>query len=652
MCGISGLFLRHSPGNRADLESAVSRMMVVISHRGPNDSGLWVDERVGIALGHRRLSILDLSASGHQPMVSHSGRYVISYNGEIYNFKKLRGDLEGTHHFTGYSDTEVILAAISEWGLKTALKRFNGMFAFALWDRQENTLHLIRDRLGIKPLYFGWADGTLLFGSELKALKTHSAFRAEIDRDVLALYLRLNYVPSPYSIYKGFFKLPPGTVLSYVAGADSWKTAPIPYWSAREVVEHGMSEPWEGTTSQAADHLEKLLSDAIGLQMVSDVPLGAFLSGGVDSSTVVALMQAQSQRPVKTFTIGFSEEDYNEAINAKAVAKYLGTDHTELYIAPEEIIASILDLPKFYDEPFADSSQVPTFLVSKLARRYVTVSLSGDGGDELFTGYNRYLWGQKIWEKLHKFPQGIRLTVAKLLVSLSISDEQFSRLSSFLPSRFQTRIPSEKARKLIDILGVGSQQELYWSLVSHWKDPASVVIDSHNIMGHCMPIMDQNEWSSMPDFIHQMMYLDTITYLPDDILTKLDRASMSVSLESRVPFLDHRVVEFAWRLPIHMKINQDQGKWLLRQVLYKYVPERLIERPKMGFSVPIGKWLRGTLKHWAESLLDESVLRKDGYFYPEPILQKWREHLQGKKNWQNHLWSILMFQSWLHHGHA
>lgn len=643
MCGITGFFGSVRRKKADELSITVARMAATLHHRGPDDGGVWVDAETGIALGHRRLSIVDLSPEGHQPMLSAGGRYVIVYNGEVYNFMDLRRRLESQGcRFRGHSDTEVMLAAIEQWGLEEAVRRFVGMFAFALWDRKEHVLHLVRDRLGIKPLYYGWMGKTLLFGSELKALRAHPDFEGRIDRNALALFLRHNYIPAPYCIYQGIYKLPPGCMLSI----NGYSTPmPVPYWSAREVVQRGSADHFDGSEDEAADQLEILLTEAVRLRMVADVPLGAFLSGGVDSSTVVALMQAQSQRPVETFTIGFYEDEYNEAEDAKAVARHLGTDHTELYVTPEEAMAVIPRLPVLYDEPFADSSQIPTFLVSQLARRHVTVSLSGDGGDELFAGYNRYFWCRSIWRKIGWMPGTLKKAAAGGLKALTPQSWEFlfKRLGPVLPERVKQRNPGDKLHKLAEVLVADRPEVMYLNLASHWKDPASLVPGA---IEPATALNDPGQWADLHDFTGRMMYLDLVTYLPDDILTKVDRASMGVSLEARVPLLDHRVVEFAWRLPLAMKIRNGQGKWLLRRVLYRYVPHELIERPKMGFGVPIDRWLRGPLKEWANDLLDAGRLKREGFLNPDPITRIWREHLNGERNWQYYLWDILMFQAW------
>ncbi len=633
------------------LRGAIARMTDTLIHRGPDDSGYWVDEDLGLALGHRRLSILDLTAEGHQPMVSACGRFVLVYNGEIYNYLEIRKELETQSagmmpSWRGHSDTEVMLAAFAQWGVEEATKRFVGMFAFALWDRQGKCLFLGRDRLGEKPLYYGWAGKSFLFGSELKALRAHPHWQGEIDRGAVALFLRHNYIPCPHSIYKGVQKLPPGALLTLNLQRKEPLQGPTPYWSMKAVAESGIADPFTGTAEGAALQLEQLLKGAIRGQMIADVPLGAFLSGGLDSSTVVALMQAQSSQPVRTFTIGFREEDYNEARHAKAVARHLGTDHTELYLTPEETMAAIPALPQLYDEPFADASQIPTFLLAQLTRRYVKVSLSGDGGDELFGGYTRYFWGERIWKRIGWLPQALRVWLATACTKVSSDSWKiiFEKLSPVLPAQINQRQPADKLQKLAEILSFESPEVMYQGLVSLWKTPGSLALGAREPL---TALTDHRQWARLPHFLQRMMYLDAISYLPDDILVKVDRASMGVSLESRVPMLDHRVVEFAWRLPLSMKIRNGQGKWLLRKVLYKYVPRELIERPKMGFGIPIDTWLRKPLRDWAENLLDEGKLRLEGFFNSKPIREKWEEHLSGKRNWQYYLWVVLMFQAWL-----
>ena len=646
MCGLTGFWETSARRTGADLCRTVQEMAGTLHHRGPDDGGEWAEARAGVAFGFRRLAIVDLSPAGHQPMTSASERYVMAFNGEVYNFEAMRRELAAQGDaptFRGHSDTEVMLAAIEAWGLEAAVKRFVGMFAFALWDRQERVLHLVRDRLGIKPLYYGWAGDTLLFGSELKALRAHPAFRPEIDRDVLTLLLRHSYIPAPYSIYKGVRKLPPGTILT-LRGAGA--AEPVPYWSARDAAEAGLADPFSGSDSEAADALDTLLREAVGMRMVADVPLGAFLSGGVDSSAVVALMQAQSSRPVQTFSIGFRESGYDEAPFAREVAGHLGTDHTELYVSPEDAQAVIPALPAMYDEPFADPSQIPTFLVSQLARRHVTVSLSGDGGDELFAGYNRYFAGRSLWDRVGWMPPGLRRAAAGALTSVPprTTDALARQMNPLLPRSLRHGGLSSKVAKTADILRACCPDAMYETLVSHWTDPASMVLGADGEPPTALT--GEGRWAGPSDLTQRMMYADLMSYLPDDILAKVDRASMAVSLEARVPLLDHRVVEFSWRLPLPLLVRGGQGKWLLRQVLYRYVPREMIERPKMGFGVPIDAWLRGPLRPWAEALLDERRLHDEGFFDPAPIRARWTEHLSGQRNWQYHLWDVLMFQAW------
>lgn len=637
MCGFAGVFGR--PPSADNLR----QMGLAIAHRGPDDSGVWVDPEASLGLVHRRLSIIDLSPAGHQPMASVCDRYIIAFNGEIYNHSELRQAL-GHTNWRGHSDTETLLAAIATWGLEAALKQCVGMFAFALWDRKTKCLTLARDRLGEKPLYYGWQGDVFLFGSELKALKAHPAFRAEIDRDALTLFLRHNAIPAPYSIYQGIHKLPPGTFLQL--HAEQKDAHPVAYWSARSVAEAGQRNLFRGSDAEAVAELERLFGQAVNGQMVADVPLGAFLSGGIDSTTVVALMQAQSIRPVKTFTIGFHEEGYNEADHAHAVARHLGTEHTELYVTPQDAMDVIPSLSAIYDEPFADSSQIPTCLVSRLARQHVTVSLSGDGGDELFGGYNRYFWARNIWRRLGWMPRPLRAAVAGVLTTVPPAswNTAFQKLERWLPAGLRYANPGDKLHKAAEILAVHSPEEIYLGLVSHWKHPAQLVRGSHEPP---TLLTDPSRHADLPDFEHRMMYLDTVTYLPDDILTKVDRAAMSVSLETRVPLLDHRLVEFAWTLPLDMKIRHGQGKWLLRQVLYRHVPQSLMERPKMGFGVPIDQWLRGPLKPWAAALIEPARLTREGIFDPAPIQRKWLEHQTGARNWSYYLWDVLMFQAWM-----
>ena len=645
MCGIAGYLIKNASRDREDSSAVLKRMADTIVSRGPDDFGVWHDDS-GIGLAHRRLSILDLSPAGHQPMHSISGRYVIAFNGEIYNHLDLRNALKNTN-WRGHSDTETLLAAFEEWGIEATLKKAIGMFAIALWDRQTRQLTLARDRLGEKPIYYGWQGcgerSSFLFGSELKALKAHPAFSAEIDRDALCLLMRHNYIPAPHSIYRGISKLQPGTFLT--VSLERREPAVQTYWSLADIAVSGNSNQFTGSPKQAIDELDVLLKSAVRQQMVADVPLGAFLSGGIDSSTVVALMQAQSAQPVKTFTIGFNEAGYNEAVHAKAVARHLGTEHMELYVTPQQALDVIPNLPKLYCEPFSDSSQIPTFLVSQLARQNVIVSLSGDAGDELFAGYNRYVLAQNLWGKVSRVPLGMRSLAGAGIRGLSPTawNKFLGPLQPFAPKSLRQANVGDKLHKGAGVLGSRTIDELYLGLVTHWQ-PEEVVIggsEPKTCLRGNSPRLDGL------DGVQRMMALDAMTYLPDDILCKVDRAAMAVSLESRVPFLDHRVVEFAWRIPQSLKMRDGVGKWILREVLYRYVPKELIERPKMGFGVPIDSWLRGPLKDWTEELLDEGRLRREGYFNPTPIRQKWAEHLSGKRNWQYHLWDVLMFQSWV-----
>ncbi|MGH2806423.1 MAG: asparagine synthase (glutamine-hydrolyzing) [Actinomycetota bacterium] len=645
MCGITGSFDARRDTSDDVLGERVVDMTRTIEHRGPDQGGQWVDGRDGIALGNRRLAIIDLSPLGDQPMFSASGRFVLVFNGEIYNFAHLRERLiaEG-HAFAGGSDTEVVVNAVESWGIEATLEACNGMFALAAWDRRDKKLYLARDRFGEKPLYYGWMGHELLFGSELKALRAHPSFRDDIDRDALTLFMRHKYVPTPWSIYRNVKKLPAGTYIEIAH--DARDAAPVPFYSAAAVAHRGVAEPFEGSDDDAIEALDVLLRDAVAQRMIADVGLGAFLSGGVDSSTVVALMQAQSSTPVKTFTIGLPEDAYNEAHYASAVAEHLGCDHTELLLTPNEVRNVVPLLPAMYDEPFADSSQIPTFLVSQLARQHVTVSLSGDGGDEVFGGYNRYVWVEKIWRKARSTPAGLRALAAGGLTSLSPGrwDALFRLAAPVLPASAKHRVPGDKLHKLAAALSVPDEQAMYLRLVSHWPDDSNVVLGTSEAATY---LRDGASWPALGSFTNQMMYLDLVTYLPDDILVKLDRASMAVSLEGRVPMLDPRVVEFAWHLPPTMKIRDGETKWALRRVLDRYVPRELIDRPKSGFGVPIDAWLRGPLKEWASTLLDENRLASEGYFDPAPIATRWHEFQSGKRSWQYLLWDVLMFQSWL-----
>jgi asparagine synthase (glutamine-hydrolysing) len=649
MCGLAGFLGGQWFGDIAS--PCLKDMTDAISKRGPDADGQWLDADAAIGLGHRRLSIVDLSEAGAQPMLSASGRHVIAFNGEIYNHMDLRDELQAQGRapaWRGHSDTETLLAGFDAWGIRATVERSIGMFAFAVWDRESRTLTLARDRMGEKPMYYGWQgtgrSAVFLFGSELKALRAHPVFGAAIDRDALCLFMRHNNVGGAHSIYQGIHKLLPGHLLTVS------QAVPEPvlqtYWSSVAAARQGVADRFEGGPEEAVDALEVLLKDAVRRQMMADVPLGAFLSGGIDSSTVVALMQKQSGRPVKTFSIGFHEAAYNEAEHAKAVALHLGTEHTEMYVSPDQALAVIPDLAGLYCEPFADSSQIPTLLVSELARRHVTVSLSGDAGDELFCGYNRYMLTASVWKKLSAVPLPMRRGLARALTS--VSPERLSRLAAGTPLSRRWASVGDKLHKGASVMTAGSAAALYRGMVSHWPRPEDVVIGGRE-PGTALDA-PTTALAGLSD-VERMMALDLQTYLPDDILAKVDRAAMGVSLETRVPFLDHRVVEFAWRLPMQYKLRQEgrshTTKWALRQVLFRHVPRALIERPKMGFGVPIDSWLRGPLRAWAEDLLSESRLKREGFFDVAAIRRKWSEHLGGQRNWQHQLWCVLMFQGWL-----
>jgi asparagine synthase (glutamine-hydrolysing) len=669
VCGLTG-FLGFGP--RTGLGHLARGMVDAIRHRGPDDVGTWVDESISVALGHRRLSIVDLSPAGHQPMHSASGRSVLAFNGEIYNHLSLRRELEALHAapiWRGHSDTETLLAALEFWGLEAALERCVGMFAFSLWDRQERTLTLVRDRFGEKPLYFGWVGRgearAFVFGSELKALRAYPGFDAPISREALSQYLCFNYVPAPRSIYEGIFKLEPGCLLK-VQGLPPRDPPSEPirpgqahgnvvvkrWWSLSEVVQAGARNPLI-SEAEAVELLEHQLSESIRLQSLADVPLGAFLSGGVDSSVIVALMQRQSSIPVKTFTVGFEETEFDESPYARAVARHLGTEHYEMRATPQMARDLIPRLPPFYDEPFADSSQIPTLLVCGAARQYVTVALSGDAGDELFGGYNRYFWGPGIWSRLSGLPMPMRKVLGYALSTLPSSAwDRFGRALAFAGSADGVQHLGDKVHKLgARLRTVRDIDGLYRSLVSEWEGTKGLVLNSDRQLGAVtqpLCLLDDPLPARGTDADQlRMMYLDAISYLPDDILCKVDRAAMACSLETRVPFLDHRVVELAWRLPLSMKIRGRTGKWALREVLYKHVPRELVERPKSGFAVPVGQWLRGPLRSWAEDLLAEHTLRDQGYLDSGPIRQRWAEHLSGVRDYTSSLWGVLMFQAWL-----
>jgi asparagine synthase (glutamine-hydrolysing) len=639
MCGLSG-FLTTTALPEAALCSRATKMAEAIAHRGPDDLGAWSDSGAGFAIAHRRLAIVDLSAAGHQPMLSTSGRYVIAFNGEIYNHLDIRRQLEAAagapREWRGHSDTETLLAAFEGWGVERTLTACVGMFAIALWDRHARTLCLARDRFGEKPLYFGWLGADFAFASELKALRAYPGFANPVRRESLAEYLRLMYVPAPDTIYHDIYKLEPGTFLKVDASSHrERRLEPRPYWSWAAEVEAGQGARF-ASEDEALRALEAALADAVRLQMLADVPLGAFLSGGVDSSLIVALMQQQASRPVQTFTIGFEQAAFDESPYARAVAGHLGTEHHEMYVTAAEAQSVIPGLPAMYDEPFADSSQIPTHLVCRAARQRVTVALSGDAGDELFGGYNRYSWGPRIWRRACWMPHPVRHLLASGLQGIAPAT-----LDRFIGSRVVVR-PGEKLHKLARALrGTRSLDDLYGNLVSEWG--GGMVRGLADAPARRLPRVP----AAVDDGAARMMYWDTLTYLPDDILCKVDRAAMAVSLETRVPFLDHRVAQVACRLPASMKVRGAQGKWALRELLYKRVPRELVERPKAGFALPLGQWLRGPLRAWAEELLDEKRLQREGFLNPVPICDAWRQHLSARYDWTPRLWSVLMFQAWL-----
>lgn len=644
MCGFAGFFNNSQfPATAAQLLQAMGN---AIETRGPDSADLWFDAQDGIGLAHRRLAIVDLSAAGGQPMHSRSGRYVVSYNGEIYNHLDIRAELallQPDMQWRGHSDTETLLAAIEQWGLEPTLQRCIGMFALALWDNQLKQLQLVRDRLGEKPLYYGWQGDSLLFGSELKALRVHPDFIADIDRDALCLLMRHNYIAAPHSIYRGIAKLLPGTIATI--NADSRQIIITTYWSA---LDSRNATPLQIVSEQQyLDQLEQLLKMAVKRQMMADVPLGAFLSGGIDSSLIVALMQSESDQAVKTFSIGFTQKKYNEAEFAAAVATHLGTQHQELYVSEQDVLAVVPKLADIYDEPFADSSQLPTFLVCQMARQHVTVALSGDAGDELFCGYVRYTTAKQLWQRLVRLPFWLRRTAATMLSLTPVN--WLNALTALIPKRFGISLLGDKLHKAADLLRVNSFDQLYLRLISHTAAPAAMVLGATE---PDTPLRQAAALITSAEPLHRAMAFDSVSYLPDDILVKVDRAAMANSLETRVPLLDHTVYEFAARTPLAVKLQQDKTKWALRQILYRYVPAQLIERPKKGFSVPLAEWLRGPLKSWAEELLNADTLRQQGFFDVEQVELLWRQHLSGERNWHSMLWNILMFQLWFKKYHT
>jgi asparagine synthase (glutamine-hydrolysing) len=637
MCGIAGLL---ALGNDNDLAPALQRMTDVLAHRGPDDEGRWFDAEQGIALGHRRLSIVDLSPQGHQPMVSVSGRWVLAFNGEIYNYRDLRAELESSGRapaWRGHSDTEVLLAGIEAWGVEATLQRTVGMFAIAAWDRADRRLLLARDRIGEKPLYYGRSGSRWMFASELKAVRALCSGRLEIDREALATYTQGGYVPAPMSIYRGFAKLPAGHFVWL--GQDGATTVPQPYWSLdTEAQRAATGARADIADANATDAVHERLKTAVGLQMVADVPLGAFLSGGIDSSLVVSLMQAQSAQPVRTFTIGFDDESYNEAPFAAAVARHLGTQHTELFVSADDAKAVIPRLAHIYDEPFADASQIPTTLVSRLTRQHVTVSLSGDGGDELFAGYPRYALSAALWHRIRRVPRPLRRALARVL--MGVSPRRWDALLALWPGADADTVNGRRVHRFASTLNAGDLGELYGRLMAQWQPEEALVL------GVAPQPLSGGPWKPGGSDTAQMRRRDLDLYLADDLMVKVDRAAMSTSLESRAPLLDHRVVELAFTLPDRVLMRGSQGKWVLRQVLDRYVPRALVERPKAGFGVPLGAWLRGPLRTWAADLLDPSTLRRQGLLDADKVSAAWRQHVDGRADRSTLLWTVLMFQAW------
>lgn len=659
MCGITGFILNNSKDN-IFMENAIESMVSSLGHRGPDDSGSWFDLSNKVILGHTRLAIQDLSVNGSQPMHSSSSRFVIAFNGEIYNHFNIRNNLQNSLArklpWKGSSDTETILAAIENWGLQKSLEMARGMFAFAIFDKVKKKLFLVRDRFGEKPLYYGLVNSNFVFGSELKAVKAFPQFDNQVNRSALAEYLRYGYIPSPLSIYDGINKLQPGHIIEIEIHDNQFSIKkPKKYWGLENIVPKEKDDLYTDEI-EALDSLESALKSSIQEQMISDVPLGAFLSGGVDSSSIVALMQENRTDRVKTFTVGFEEDEFDESMHASQIANHLNTDHTEFKLSSVEAQAVIPSIPEIYDEPFSDSSQIPTYLISQIARQKVTVSLSGDAGDEIFGGYNRYLWAPKIWSQITYIPNQMRPAISSLINSApkGIWSGLEKVINSFNIGAGIEELDIKASKISSALLCSSTEEDFYQSFLTKWPNPHEVIKD----LKECEHLNSKSNFSSLykknngdfvssEDFVSRMMSTDITHYLPDDILCKVDRAAMAASLETRVPFLDHRVAEIAWRLPFPMKIRGSETKWALRQILYKRVPRELIERPKTGFSVPIGEWLRGPLRDWAEDLLDQKRIESEGFFNPQPIQDVWNQHLSRRFDWTDKIWSILMFQLWL-----
>ena len=639
MCGFAGFI-----DTKSFSENILYRMTEVLNHRGPDDRGIWINKDIGIGFAHTRLAILDVSQAGKQPMESRSGRYVIIFNGEIYNHLELRKEVEyknnlQKNNWLGYSDTETLLATIETWGIEETLKKLNGMFAFAIYDKKNQNLILARDRIGEKPLYYGWQNNTFLFASELKAIKEHPNFDNEINENIIPLYLKYNYIPEPYSIYKNIYKLKPGSFITILCNNKSKNIEEKDYWS---LINNSYSNNISKITDrEAINEFEILIQNSVSKQKLSDVPIGSFLSGGIDSSLITAIMQSQSRNPINTFTIGFNDKNYDESYYANKIAKHLGTNHNQWIVEPTDVFSMIPSLSEIYDEPFADSSQIPTYLVSKFAKKKVTVCLSGDAGDELFGGYNRYIWLSKI----HSIPIPIRniLSFSINRLSPTVWSKILNSFNPITPKKFKINMPGDRLHKLGNLLKTSSYEDTYNNFVSTWNNPKDVLINNKLLTG------SESYWKDF-DFIKdhkmRMMILDILNYLPNDILCKLDRAAMSNSLETRVPFLDINVINFSMNLPLNMKIRNNKGKWIVRKLLNKYVPKKLFDRPKMGFGIPIDNWLRHDLKEWASDLINQKNGINHDYFDRNTIKMMWNEHLSGKNNWQYHLWNILSFDSW------